>query len=59
MGEIQVCLSSGKACRIQGKPQECVPTRGSKFFHFHAVFGKIIREMVGLWELAPPQDRQL
>ena len=28
--------------------------RGSKFFHFHAVFGKKIRLEHPLWQLAPP-----
>ena len=31
-------------------------SRGSKFFHFHAVFGKNLKKIIPLWELAPPQE---
>ena len=30
------------------------PPPGSKFFHFHAVFGKKICKIPRTWELAPP-----
>ena len=35
-----------------GAPRKRIPW-GSKFFHFHAVFGKDLQK-IGLWELAPP-----
>ena len=44
-----VCLSSGGSKRA---PE--TPPWGSKFFHFHVIFGQRNRLAHPLWELAPP-----
>ena len=40
--------------RIQGGRQGRAPPRGSKFFHFHAVFGKIINKHTHFGSWRPP-----
>ena len=39
---------------LKGAPGMGPPPPGSKFFHFHAVFGQKNRLAHPLWELAPP-----
>ena len=46
-----VLFSGGSKGGRQGRAP---PPWGSKFFHFHAVFSKKIRKIIGFWELAPP-----
>ena len=43
--------------RSKGGTRDVLPLR-SKFFNFHAVFGKKIRLVHPLWELAPPQENR-
>ena len=47
----EVCIGGSRGWR-QGRAPP--PPWGSKFFHFHAVFSKIIRKIIDFWELAPP-----
>ena len=47
---------SGAVADLHSKILDARPPRGSKFFQFHAVFGKIWqnRMLAPPWELAPP-----
>ena len=38
----------------KGAPGTRAPAWGSKFFHFHAVFGRKICKITPIWKLAPP-----
>ena len=44
----------GDICQIQVGASGTRASLGSKFFHFHAVFGKKNWKITPIWELAPP-----
>ena len=49
--EIELVIGGSKGGR-----QGCVPPRGSKFFHFHAVFGKKLKNNSTFGSWHPPRE---
>ena len=53
------CLREHDHWRIQGGCQGHVPPLGSKFFHFHAVFGKNVKNNSNFGSWHPPLGKIL